>query len=445
MRAHVPALLRPQFITSTQSLQHEGGTIVSPNRAKVNVEIQNFPFSLHVRPRLAIKVAHAAAAPTVSMGVIGTIGTFPSFDLSSFDLSMLKDALGSFPRLPAFPFPSLPSSPALPGLPGWLPWAKASAAGSLDVASAATDTIGEAVSRLVMSQVNGIEVNRWGRADATAVYTAAAARAAAASPGLAQLAWQQFGGDMVTQLLSNGSLAPLPASVFASAAYSTWDQHVFVDKNGTRARATASALGTAGYDVSGIAGIGASFLAGVNATASKQVVSFDTNSAYILWDPAIGLGERVEWRAARADAAAAAAIAEREQEPAAPEAAPATDGGDAVPNGVNQAEVTSAARVLPQWVRTWLWLPLCTLALLAGVALNVRRRRRARLALVVGKAGGKAVPPTTPTESIAPVLVLPPAPDEPAAMSGHLQTATASPRLVHEAAASGGTESESRV
>lgn len=241
----------------------------------MNVEIKHFPFTLTTRPRLALKVAHAGAAPRVDLSVIGSIGLDVPFDFGGVDLGLL-DAIGSFPGLPSFPsLPSIFGSSSTQALPG----------------------------RLAMTQSNVLEVNRDGAPGATASYTAAVAAATAADPSLVPYAREAFGGDVVAAMLANGSLAQIPSSRFAANAYSSWDEHVFTDSSGTRATVIASALGTANVDIGSIGGLAARFFAGVNATASQQYVSFDTNSSYVLWDPQVGLGEKLEWRKARAELA----------------------------------------------------------------------------------------------------------------------------------------------
>ncbi|KAJ1626237.1 hypothetical protein T492DRAFT_1122253 [Pavlovales sp. CCMP2436] len=257
---------------STSPLQNEAGTLLAPNRVKIFVEIKNFPFTV-TRPRLALKVAYAGAAPHVAMSVIGN-----GLDLSDFDLSLLDlPDLPSLPDLLSLPNGSssgdkngsdwdipdwLPKVPALPGLPDWLPWGKH---------SASSEDAGQA-SHLVMSQTNSIEINRDGKPGAASVYAAAAAAAAAKSLAFVALSRKRFGGDIVTGLLANGSLSQIPSALFAFAAYSTWDEHV-IDAVGNRRSVTTSALGTAHLDVGAFGGLAALFLAGVNASVSEQFVS----------------------------------------------------------------------------------------------------------------------------------------------------------------------------
>lgn len=375
------------------------------------------------------------------MNVIGNIGLDAPFDFGSIDLSLL-DSLGNFPNLPAFP--DLPSIPGLPWggddssedggngtgaevptedeVPSnesdwtdWLPWRpwsatadsasqKLSSQQAVSVATT-TDTTSAVLSRLVMSQSNSLEVNRDGTPSATAVYSVAVAAATATNPSLTAHARDAFGGDVVAAMLANGSLSAIPSKQFAAAAYSTWDEHVFVDKNGTRAIVRASALGTANLDIGSIGGLAAYFFAGVNATASKQYVSFDTNSPYILWDPAVGLGERPEWRKARAEVAAQSTTSSPdEQGVAQPDTAPSQDSSGSVPaeepdksdvgpEGPRTAAAVPShgARGFDKWIASNAWLLFVIAIILVAFGFILLKARQ--MSLVAKQTG-----PSTPRE-----------------------------------------------
>jgi len=326
-----------QFVTASAALENDLGTLIGPKRAKVSVEIKNFPFSLSGRRRLALRAAHAGANPQVSTGVSADLDDAFTEYIDSLG-GVISGVIPPFPLLPFDPdtFPFAPGPPGTPGtgLLDGLPDLIAGIASGEEGAGAAEgddgalsnfwDVPGASVvglGSLAMTGSTFLQTATSSAAGAAALgawaaWTARAAQALAEDPGLQSLADAATGGDVVALLLLQGDLPDLPEGAFKAVAYSSWVDFLFNEKDDTTftSRTRATALGQAGVEVGSIAGLGAFFLARVNASASYQFVSFDTDSSYVLWDPALEVGEPMEWRRARAKASEAA----RAREPPAP-------------------------------------------------------------------------------------------------------------------------------
>lgn len=275
--------------------------MIGPGRAKIGVQVLNFPFQLPAGPghrrRVAFRVAHAGAAPVVHAGVTADVAENLGVNMS------FLDGLGNLPGLPSFGDFELPSF-SLPSFPN--PFDGGDDDGD-DTPENETDDggifdsiAGFFSNRLAQPSNVSIEVRSTEPGlNPSAIWAAGAAEAVAANPELVDQATANYGGDVVAMLLENGALPELPGEAFRFRAYSTWVDRVFIDETENWRRVHATALGQASAHIGALAGIGAAFFAGVNASASVHYVAFDTDASWMYWDPEIGVGERVAWRAAR--------------------------------------------------------------------------------------------------------------------------------------------------
>jgi len=313
MDEHPDFQLALSFVTSTAPLQDEQGALIGPNRAKVNVEIRGFPYSLPAGPRrkLGLRVAHAGVGALVDMGAYVDGPTIPDWELPDGfpSIGSVLDGVGNIPDLPSYSdLPtSLPGGIDLPDLPDVPDLLDFGFGGDDDD----DDEVAVQSQRLAMVGSNVVETRpSLASAAPSAAWAAAAVLAAQEDPSVIERARALWGGDVVAQLLSEGvSLPTPPEGAFALSAYSTWQEVAFTERDSANATCNvyASALGVAEARIGWLAGVGAHIFASANASASVQWAVFETSSDYILWDPAVGVGERMEARKARADVAAAAA------------------------------------------------------------------------------------------------------------------------------------------